>query len=272
MESAVPEATGAGEFVTGPGGRLRVAPVPREGLLPHVVLSFFDSFRLVFRWEGILLVGLPVLLTFVLLPRLLSSGARILGSSLPMPLPPLVSPEHLIQAVVHGATLGTAIALLVPYSEGRRGLDVGFLRRHFPSALLAGTMIAVAVLVLEPLSVLVIKPLAVDSRQLIAFRRAHWAIVSALAYVAARECAARVASRRGEPVPGLWSLLRVGTGVLSVSVLGPIALPTFLAWQSLNPWSRRSWAEGVPGPSFASHLLAMFGLLWFLRCLARLRT
>jgi hypothetical protein len=262
---------GDGEVTDGAvrtGPRLPVAALPREGQLPHVVLAFIESIGMLFRWRIALLLAIPVVILFLLRTPLPPQG------SVPgLPAPSFVRGWTLVLALVQGTVLGLVLSLLASVVDERGGADRVLAPARLVAATLAAAVVGGAVLLKDLLDLLYRGVLRLDSDVHGALLGAHWILVAAAVFFAAWELSGRTDEERGALRPGVGTFLFAGTLIYVATVLGPALLQATSSASALNPWDRRAhWYRWIPAARVGTDLLAMFGVLWFFRSLARLRS
>lgn len=267
MESAGPAGDAMVALEPGSGARIPVAPVPREGHLPHVVLAFMDSVAMLFRWRVALLLAIPVLI-LVLLRIPLPLQGPVAG----LPVPAFVRGWTLVLALVQGTVLGLILLPLVSLVDDGSRFNRVLAPSRLVSATLAAAVVGAAVLLKDLMNLLYRGPMRLDSDLHGTLLSAHWILVAAALFFAAWEVSGRTDEERGALRPGIGTFIFAGALIFVVTVLGPALLQAWSRASDLGPWDRRAhWYFWIPAARVGTDVLAMFGVLWFLRFLARLR-
>jgi hypothetical protein len=227
-------------------------------------LGFAAAFML--QWEAWVLGLAPLALKAVV--WLLESSGLGRGAIVDLPFLGPVSPWYLIGTAVAGLLLGAEIVLLVPLVERRRGLDLGFLRRNRPAALLAaGGIVGGRFAAAFTEYYLAMRPGGMPSGT--AMRLALLGLPQLAVVFSAWIAFGHIEGHAGRRPPGLASFAGAGCVVLLAGLIGP---ETLLDW-ILVPSGPRRYAD--PGTavslayalSVARDLLIVFSLAWFLRFL-----
>lgn len=246
-----------------------VSPSAR-GFLQRLLgaLGFAAGFML--QWEAWVLWLAPLALGAVTL--LLHSPGVGLGAVVHVPFLGPMSPWFLIGTGAAGLLRGAEIVILVSLVAGRRGLDLHFLWKNRPAALLAAGLIVGA------------RFAAAFSEYYVAMRwkgvmPGGWGPESAwhflvmdfpqLAIVFSAWIAfGRIEADAGRRSPGLGSLARAGCVILVAGLIGPIKLLDLivehLSTHRADPGTAISLNYAV---SAAWNLIIVFALAWFLRYL-----